>query len=383
MRQVTKGEISRLLADHDPPCVSLYQPTHLQHPENQQDPIRYKNLLGEMENALRDKYPSRDSDRIIEKFHTLANDKEFWDHRTHGLAILSSREKFRLFELQRPVDELVVVADSFHIKPLLRMAQSADTFQVLCLSRHQATLYEGNRDAMQSVDLSEIPSTIEEALGSEKTETYQSIEGYGTGDRADGQAMHHGQGSKKDEVEIDTDRFFRVIDREIWENYSRPSGLPLMLAALPEHHAHFHAVSHNPNLMAEGIMMNPDALSAQQLCEEAWRILEPHYRERLTNLIDDYQLGKSRDLASDDLSQIALAAIAGRIGTLLVESERKVPGSFDYDTGEIRLDPSDDPTSEDILDDLAELVLRLKGDVVVIPAVQMPSETGAAAIYRY
>jgi hypothetical protein len=29
---------SVLLADHEPPCLSLYQPTHRSHPEKQQDP---------------------------------------------------------------------------------------------------------------------------------------------------------------------------------------------------------------------------------------------------------------------------------------------------------------------------------------------------------
>ena len=34
-----------LLAAREPPCLSLYQPTHRRHPENQQDPIRFRNLL--------------------------------------------------------------------------------------------------------------------------------------------------------------------------------------------------------------------------------------------------------------------------------------------------------------------------------------------------
>ena len=42
-----------------------------------------------------------------------------------------------------------------------------------------------------------------------------------------------------------------------------------------------------------------------------------------------------------------------------------------------------DPEMDDVLDDLAELVLRMKGDVVVVPAERMPSTTGAVAIYRY
>jgi len=32
-----------LLASHEPPCLSLYQPTHRAHPDKQQDPIRFRN----------------------------------------------------------------------------------------------------------------------------------------------------------------------------------------------------------------------------------------------------------------------------------------------------------------------------------------------------
>ena len=31
-----------------PPCISLYQPTHRRHPDNQQDPIRFRNLVTEV-----------------------------------------------------------------------------------------------------------------------------------------------------------------------------------------------------------------------------------------------------------------------------------------------------------------------------------------------
>ncbi len=52
MRQITTAHLTELLGDHEPPCISLYQPTHRNHPDNQQDPIRYRNLLREMESSL-------------------------------------------------------------------------------------------------------------------------------------------------------------------------------------------------------------------------------------------------------------------------------------------------------------------------------------------
>ena len=42
-----------------------------------------------------------------------------------------------------------------------------------------------------------------------------------------------------------------------------------------------------------------------------------------------------------------------------------------------------DPEVDDLLDDLGEIVLRIKGEVIVLPAEGMPSESGVAAIYRF
>ena len=74
--------------------------------------------------------------------------------------------------------------------------------------------------------------------------------------------MRHGHGSKKDEVDVDADRFFRAVDRAVLEHHSRPSGLPLILAALPEHHNLFRQVSQNSFLLVDGIDIHPDALPA-------------------------------------------------------------------------------------------------------------------------
>lgn len=380
MRQITTGQLLRLLADHEPPCISLYQPTHRRHPENQQDRIRYRNLLKEMEGSLRAKYSTYEVQSLLGKFRALASDDVFWNHRTDGLAILASAATFELFEVQRPFPELVVVANSFHIKPLLRICQSADRFQVLCLNRHGAKLYEGNRYALDPVELKDVPATITEALGDELTEPHLTVASYGAGTD---QAMFHGHGSKADEVDNDRDRFFRVIDRAIFKHHSSPSGLPLILAALPEYHAPFRKLSQNPFLIKDGIQKNPESLSGDELRSEAWRVLEPLYLERLAGLIDSFQSARSRHAGSDDLSDVARAAVAGRVATLLIEAERKIPGHIDSATGAIEPGDLSHPEIDDMLDDLAEIVLRMQGEVIVVPANRMPSQSGLAAIYRY
>jgi hypothetical protein len=69
-----------------------------------------------------------------------------------------------------------------------------------------------------------------------------------------------GAGGKKDETDIDADRFFRAVDQAILQHHSRPSDLPLLLAALSEHHGIFHQISKKPFLLSQGIKIHSDAL---------------------------------------------------------------------------------------------------------------------------
>ena len=304
MQQHSTGNLSELLAAHEPPCVSLYLPTHRAHPENQQDPIRFRNLLKEMETSLSQKYPTREVRPILEKFQALARGDRFWNHRT-------------------------------------------------------------------------------DTLGSELTEPHETVASCGKGIGSGGAAMHHGHGAKPDEVDIDRDRFFRVVDRRILEHHTRSSGLPLLLAALPEHHAPFRAISHNTQLVANGLKANPEALSLGELRAEAWKVFEPAYQQRLAKLVDDYRVAQSRQLGSDDLTQVAQAALSGRVGVLLVEANRMIPGRLESASVPTESGQLTHPGIDDMLDDLAEAVLRTKSTVIVVPAEQMPTDTGLAATYRF
>ncbi|MDH4369744.1 MAG: hypothetical protein OEV99_07830 [Nitrospira sp.] len=380
---LTNELVAELVSSHEPPCLSLYQPTHRRHPDNQQDPIRFRNLVKEPKTSLRQKHPAAETRLLLEPFDALADDHDFWAHTLDGLAVLGGPGLFHVFRLQRPVAELAVVADSFHTKPLRRFLQSVDRYQVLGLSLHKIQLFEGTRSALDEIDpASGVPRTITEALGDELTEPHLTVASYG-GVGGAHTPMRHGQGGKKDEVDIDADRFFRAIDRAVLEHHSRPSGLPLMLSALPEHHDRFHQVSHNPFLMAEGLTINPDVLSIDELRERAWQVVEPQYRTRLATLADDFVEAKSKGLGSDDLGQVAQAAASGRVATLLIEADRQIAGRLDSATGRIELDDLRNPRVDDLLDDLGELVEKMGGKVQVIPAEQMPAQTGLAAIYRH
>lgn len=371
-----------LLAEREAPCLSLYQPTHRQHPDNTQDSLRFRNLVNQLAASLREQYPTRDISALLQPFEALADDRDFWNHTGDGLAVLGAPDFFRVYRLQRPVAELAVVADSFHTKPLMRIVQSAERYQILGLSRNAFRVFEGNRDAMDELPpINGVPQTADEWVGKDSGDREGAHRAYGP--QGGGAVTRHGTDVKQDADDRDTEQFFRAVDAAVLRHCSQPSGHPLILAALPQHHALFRSVSTNPSLMDEAIDIHPEAMSLDALRERAWQVVQPHYLQRLAGLVESFNTAAANGRGSDGLRAIAEAAVAGRVETLLIEAERLFPGRIDATSGAITTANLAHPDVGDVIDDLGEIVLRKRGKVIIVPAGRMPTNTGVAAIYRF
>lgn len=379
----TRQALDQLMADTSSTCISLYQPTHRRAPENQQDPIRFKNLLNQLEKNLEAGHDEATRKKLLEPFYDLAENRDFWNHTLDGIGVLLSENTFRVFVFPRTVGELVVVADSFHVKPLRKFLQSTDQYQLLALSLDEIEIYQGTRNSIESVVTApEVPKTIKEALGGDVEEEHPNPPPFAV--RRRGRLiMNAGNGGGRDEREIDEGRFFRAIDTAVHEHVSKKSKLPLVLVALAEHHHHFHQLSHNSFLQAEGVKINPKAVKEEELRDLAWQAMEPQYHARLDAMKDDFMVAQSRNLGSDELAKVAKATVEGRVGTVLLEENRILRGRIDSGTGKIEAGNDANPAVDDMLDDLGELVEKNGGQVFLIPADHMPTTTGVAAIYRY
>lgn len=386
-RLLDSKTLNQLLAQREAPCLSLYQPTHRSFPERQQDPIRFRHLVRQLEDSLKQQGWGEQANALLRPFHDLMDDGDFWNHNLDGLAVFGCRDYFQFFRLQRKVPEFAVANDRMHVKPLVRIAQSADRYHILCLSRDSVRLLGGNRDALDEIPLHEnVPRTLAEALGTELTEKSQSgfSQGYSrASERGDPMQTEAGGSGKQAEIDRDRDRYFREVDRAITEYHSRPSGLPLILAALPEQQSHFRRISQNEHLLPEGIEIGQGALTLNEIREESWLVMQPRYLKRLEGLINQFGTSHGKGLASDQLEEIGQAAVQGRVATLLVEAERQIPGRVDKAEGKATPAENGDATTPDLLDELTIWTLEQGGEVIVVPTERMPTNSGAAAIYRY
>ncbi|ABB22999.1 hypothetical protein [Pelodictyon luteolum] len=376
-------ESFQVLVERPPtPCLSLYQETHRSYPDNRQDRLRYKNLVNALEESLRRKYPGRDALPLLEPFRVLGDDDGFWNHTHEGLAVFGAEGIFRTYRFPYVPRELAVSADSFHTKPLLRVMQSTERFHLLCLTRQNIKLYDADRYAVEEIELPpDMPRNMLQVLGSETTEPEITIASFGSAGA--GGVIRHGHSSKRDEEEVDNEKFFRAVDTAVLERYSIPSGLPLMLAALPEHQGLFRKISRNASLLEGGISADPQSMTTDVLRVRAWDVMAPSIAARIRAAAESCAAAIALGTGTSDPEDAAVAAVGGRIERLLIDRETLIAGTVDPVTGAVRFVPLEDPAVDDVLDDIGEIVRQKGGEVLVLSATEMPSETGLAAIYRY
>ena len=368
-----------IIEKSEPPLVSIYMPTSRIATETKNNSIRFKNLLRQVEHTLTSDYAGKATEKILENLREMLDDKTFWSYQLDGLGILASEDEVVVYKLQRGVMEYSEVSDTFYIKPLLNAYQTDDSFQILALFKDDFKLYEGNRYALREVEIPEDEyKSLKDVVGYFYEENH--MQGSSVGMGSQGGATRFGvAGSTRDEEAVDMEKYFRWVDRYVMDNHSKRTEVPLILATLPEKQSEFAQISHNDYLMKEGISKDPQSMDEKELRDLAWKIMEPKFNENLEKANDRFELSKSRELASEDISEIARAARDMRIDTLLVNLNKTVPGHIDTESEKLL----DENGSGDMLNDLALLALKQKAKVYVVTDEKLSLDSGVKAIFRF
>jgi hypothetical protein len=381
-RPLTLESLRLLASDRTAPCVSLYMPTHRHHRGGSEDRIRFKNLVGRAEELLAGALPATRVREQVGRLQALSSE-EFWSRQLDGLAVFADSNghaDVREFRLPGSVPELVVVADSYHLRPLLRHLQASGRYFLLRLSQNHVELCAGDEQALVPVDLPGLPRSLEDALGQLELESHLNMRSNPGGKR---EAFYHGHGTGKAPPMEDLLRFFRAVDAALWSEL-REQKEPLVLAAPVSYHTPYRSVSRYPHLLEEGLDGNHERTRAEELHALAWPLVRRRMDARLDLVLDTYQRWVSARRAIDDLEQVARCAVQGRVLDLLVAEGTHRWGRLDRESGELELTESQtDHRDDDVLDDLAEAVLLRGGDVFTVQRGRMPSGSPVAALLRW
>ena len=366
-------------------CVSLYMPTHRAGREQQQDPIRLKNLLAEAEtklmaNGLR----GPEIQKLMHPAQELLWSKDFWQHRGDGLAIFLTNDFHKIYRLPVEFKQLLSTGTSFHFKPLLPCLGRGIKFYVLTLSLKDIRLFEGTADTIREIQLN-FPTTMEDALGTDDPEKYLNMHSgsISMGEGKGGAGIFHGHHPADDEKKKIL-RFFQTVNDGL-QDMLEEKKLPMVLAGVEYLLPIFREVSSQQSLLEDAIEGNPDKENLKELHEKAWEIVKPLFEESQRKAFEKFEQlhGQNSDLATTDLETAVKAAVIGQVETIFVPLEMQRWGRYDAGRHEVIFRDEPSPEEEDLFDFAATQTLLNSGQVFAVPPQQLPGDGEVAAILRY
>ena len=383
---ITRHELQEIINERGEACVSIYLPMIRAGADVQGNVTRLKNALAEVRETLRAwEWRQSDIDDLLAEPRKLLTESPFWTQQLDGLALFLAPGFYRIYRLPVEFEPLTLVAERFHIKPLIPLFTDDGRFYILALSKNHVRLFQGTRLGVDEVALEETPLSMDEALYDDPERELQhhtttsGVKGPGA---SAPDVVHHGQGTPDSEELHQLRRYLQKVSKGV-QKQLRGEDAPLILAGVDYLHAIYKEVDDSPHLLEEGIKGNPDRASARDLHEKAWSIVEPLFQEAKEEVMERYRQLAHRDQASAKLEEIVPAAVQGRVDALLVALATHRWGAYDEDEHAIIVHEEPQPSDEDLLDFAAVQALSYGGTVYALAPEEMPAESPIAAVYRF
>ena len=215
MDHVTMSDLRELVSIESENCISLFMPTNSLGIEGQQDAVRLKNLVSVAERRLIDQgMRSVNAHEYVAPISVLPVQKE-WPKRKKGLAIFRSREQLLTYWLASAVDENVVVAQRFYVRPLLTAVAADGEFYILALSRNECRLLRATADGIERIELPDLPKGIEKALNLQGADRGEQVHAGARVERRKEAAVFHGQGGHRDTIKDEVVEYFQLVDKSL------------------------------------------------------------------------------------------------------------------------------------------------------------------------
>ncbi len=385
MELLSRDDIKQLLDQRGMgPCVSLYMPTQKGREKAKENSIRFKSLITRAERQFETTgQNSQDLKKLLEPAKKLIDDSYFWANQSDGFAFFLSPVYSIFYRLPVEFEELAVVRDSFHIKPLFSLLASDGQFYVLALSQKDARLLRGTSARVEEIDLSEIIKKFEDKFAGELPEQHLQFHTRAPAAGDVRSAIYFGHGGEIDSIQKERLlKYFRFIDRELQEKLNQTSA-PLVLACVEHLVSVYREISKFPLLFEKTIKGNPEQVSAQDLHGQAWEIVKSYFDQKQLEAKARYRELAGTGKTANTVMDIVPAAFHGRISDLFVVPGFQQWGSYDPESETVIISEGPLTGNEDLIDLAAAETFLNSGNVYVVNNEQMPDQGSTCAVYRW
>ena len=255
------------------PVVSLYLPTEYKQLRSNKERIEVKDLIKKAKQEIDAHYAEQPNNKIIVHLEDVLNapDEAVWRNAEAGVALFANKDQVFIFNLYHKVEPQVFVGDNWELGPLEGDAFQQTDYYILAVCTDRFGLIAGHGNYLQRVDV--------------KTDGIADQFGDVMHDFSDAPALdhhalmdklnpYHDHRSRNDVTELESEKFFRYINKAVEGTLLRNSEAPVILATLPEHQTKFRQISTIPHLKEKGIEKDPVSMNSKQLAQAACAILE-------------------------------------------------------------------------------------------------------------
>jgi hypothetical protein len=385
MDTIGSNDIKNLLQNGDEIHVSIIMPTHHKGGVDQQDLIRFKNLLRSAEEKMVQKgLRMPDARAILKPVEPLLTDSLFWRQQGDGLAIFLLKNRLMYYRLPLVLEEMVEVGKRFYIRPLIPLLSKCGLFYVLAVSQNENRLLQCSPSGSVRVSPTGIPGNMAEALRSQvSTESESRVPAKTATVNATASAGIQSEASGR--VNINKEQilpYLEQVNRGV-AGILKFEQSPLVLAGLDFLHPLYQKVNTYPHLLQQGISGNPEGNSDTVLRDLAWPLVNGQFEKEQIAALAEYRQAAGTGKTAEQAGDVVTASVEGRTRFLFIAEGMQYRGSAPAAIVPTPKLPDSGTGNEDLIDLAVYNTLKHGGTVFVIKPQDMPVKAALLALLRY
>ncbi|NJM05385.1 hypothetical protein HC891_02885 [Candidatus Gracilibacteria bacterium] len=362
---MNRKDLQHLQAIESYPSLTIILPTHRTSPDNQQDPIRLKNLVKEAQDRLLSEFSQRDIAALQKNLDDLVERVDF-EHNLDGLVLFVNADMARMYTVPFDLPERVVIDHTFATRDLVYALNRTQHYWVLLLSEQPTRLFEAVRaDLVEVNDGTPFPMVNKRPGGESR--------------------LPGGIGVNASQVRDDHERiFFQQVDQAFAEFYAAD---PQPVAVLSEVRtlASFDAVTRHNEAIIARVGGNYDHETPHEIGKIVWPTMSEAFAELRKRSFESLDAALSSKRSASGIVECWRMGQEGRIDLLLVAENYEQPAVLD-ETGFV-LTPVDElggvDVHDDAVDELIEIVLSKGGRIRFTDPGTLDDHSNIAAVLRY
>lgn len=332
MKEIMSQDLKAIMEASSAPMISIYLSKESGALDNRALNEKWKESLNKAEILLLKDYSRSFVDAFMQPLRH-DNSLKMMEQVDKGLIVFYSSQEKGYLKVQSSINDLTVVADTFHIKPLLRIKNTERGFFLVSMSGKAINVMVETNGHLYRMESFKNEGHANDSVKNPRVDSRDFIA----------------------QTAVDLNKLLSAYK------------LPIILAGVKDHLGHMKKLLDHSMILEESIVGNVERVKTDELRSKCFEILEPYYFQKEIDSIAELNVAVKQNFAITYIEDIAVSAIHGKIKKLFVVENKQVWGSINKYTGEIFVSPRQTNShDDDILDDICQIVLSKGGEVVVL-----------------